>query len=63
MEVAVVILGLLVVGQWIVIWRLIDRLLMQARLPALGPIRTSPPAVMPEAVDPRRKLFSVNIDS
>lgn len=55
-------LSFLVLAQWLLVWRLVDRLLVQARVPSLGPVRTAPPAENKPQVDPRTKLFSVKID-
>lgn len=42
----IVVIGLLSIvgGQWILIWRLLDRLLMSRSIPSLGPVRATPPA-------------------
>ncbi len=50
-----------IAGQWLLIWRLIDRLLVQSHIPSLGPVRTSPPDDRLDAPQPRKKLFSVRI--
>lgn len=54
-------LSLIIAGQWIIIWRLLDRLLIQAHIPSLGPVRTTPPEKTPERPDQRKKLFSAKI--
>lgn len=62
MLVIIGILTIIVVGQWILIWRLLDRLLVQAHVPSLGPVRTTPPLSQPQRPDTRKKLFTVNVD-
>lgn len=59
--VAIAILGGIVAVQWVIIWRLMDRLLVQSRIPSLGPVRTAPPDTPPEPRTPR-KLFSVPVE-
>jgi hypothetical protein len=46
---AIAVLGLLgiVAGQWLLIWRLLDRLLMSRNIPSLGPVRTTAPVEAP----------------
>jgi hypothetical protein len=45
------------------IWRLIDRLLIQAHIPSLTPVRVAPPSEEPiERPDKRKVLFRVNVD-
>lgn len=61
MAFALGLLGFIVIGQWVLIWRLLDRCLLQGRVPSLGPVRAAAPPEPPVAVDPRRKLFSVNL--
>lgn len=50
-----------IAGQWLLIWRLLNRLLVQAHIPSLGPVRTTPPAEAPERPQARKKLFSATI--
>jgi hypothetical protein len=38
--IVVVVLSLVVGGQWLLIWRLLDRLLMSKSIPSLGPVRS-----------------------
>jgi hypothetical protein len=52
----------LVIGEWIVIWRLLNRLLIQARVPSLGPVMTMPPKNTPERKEPRRPIMRVKLD-
>jgi hypothetical protein len=60
---AVICLTFVVIAQWLLIWRLIERLLLISRIPILGPVRvpqigsTTPP---PEKVEPKKKLFSIH---
>ena len=57
------IIGLLciIAFQWVLIWKLLDRLLMQANIPKLGPVVSRPPATIPTPADDKKKLFSVRI--
>ncbi len=58
--IAIVALSVIAIGEGLLIWALINRILMQAKLPAIQPLAQTPPA--PEPVqEPRRKLFSVDI--
>lgn len=61
--IAILVLASIVAGQWLLIWRLTDRLLMQSHIPSLGPVRSSPPSDAEELSKEttRRKLFSVPI--
>jgi hypothetical protein len=63
LTVIVVVCGLsaLCLGQWLLIWRLTDRLLMQARLPTLGPVLTTPPEAPTPVVPQRRRVMSVEV--
>lgn len=57
----IIVLASVIAGQFVVIWRLLDRLLIQAHIPTLGPVRTTPPEETPVPVETRRKMFSVKI--
>lgn len=67
MEIAIGVLGIIVAGQWILIWRLTDRLLMQANIPKLGPVRIAAPNVAGSNKEPGppddkgRKLFRIHV--
>jgi hypothetical protein len=52
--VAIVALSLMVAGQWLLIWRLVDRLLITNNVPSLGPVRVNPPAETPDPKKPRK---------
>lgn len=53
----VAVLGLLciVAGQWLLIWRLIDRLLWSKSIPSLGPVRSTSPTPAPAPEQMRRE--------
>ncbi len=36
-------LSAIIGGQWLLIWRLLDRILVLSHVPSLGPVRTTPP--------------------
>jgi hypothetical protein len=58
--VAIAVMALIIAGQFIIIWQLMNRLLIQAHIPTLTPVRAEPPA---EAPPPpvRKKAFSVQM--
>lgn len=62
MGVGIGVLAFVVIAQWLLIWRLIERLLLQAKIPSLGPVQIMPPSKAPIAPIPKKKLFSVPID-
>ena len=68
MEVVIGTLALIVAGQWILIWRLMDRLLITHHIPALGPVRLKSPAPSTASSSEhesdekaRRRLFRMHI--
>ena len=62
MVVVVIVLTGMCAGQWLIIWRLLDRLLIKASVSPLGPIISTAPPEKPERVETRKKLFSVKVD-
>lgn len=61
MAIAVVVLALVVAGQWLLVWKLIQSLLVQAKLPALGPVMAPRTQVEDAPPPPRKKVFTVPI--
>lgn len=55
-------LVVVVIGQWLVIWRLLDRLLIQSNIPALGPVRVREPRSEPPEQPKRKPLFQIPLD-
>jgi len=49
--------------QWVIIWRLLDRLLIQAHIRELGPVHLPSPIAKTEPAEPPkpRKIFSLKI--
>ena len=61
--VIVLVLAVMVIAQWIIIWRLLNRLLIQARVPSLGPVLSSPPEPRKQAPKPERQpIMRVKLD-
>lgn len=59
---AIGVLSIMNVIEGILIWKLLDRLLLQAHIPTLGPVLSTPPAEPPKPKETRHKLFSVRFD-
>jgi hypothetical protein len=59
--IAIAIMGLVIAGQWILIWQLLNRLLILSRVPTLTPVRTSPPTEEPAPVV-KKRAFSVQVN-
>lgn len=63
MGISIGVLAFVVLGQWILIWRLLERLLLQAKIPLLGPVQILPQKVeRPDPPSTKKKLFSIAID-
>lgn len=58
---AIIVLSGLVGAQWVLIWKLLDRLLIQAKIPALGPVLATTPPVEGPALGSPRKVFRVPV--
>lgn len=65
MEIAIGVLAVIIVIQEIRLQRLVNRMMLQANIPDLSPVRTTPPAARgPDPIerpDTRRKVGSVKI--
>lgn len=51
--IALVVLCAIVAGQWLLIWRLLDRLLISKSIPGLGPVRSTAPDAPAERPRPK----------